>query len=674
MSARPELLEQCCTRFAEAIAIALGECGLRLPDVQAMIRKEASLAFHDLAGLRSKEEYQRLRGVTASRISLVHPEDMDLTVALINLSHALSDACERDLPSLHLHFMSLLGQDSSVLDQLPVGPEAVCIALRGICDSSEMPRELRLELPTLAESKLIVCLRLLYPELLQLLKDQGVEPASLLRSGQASKTLSGQLHETHALPGEHSGGYGGPRALDGLPEARTPDQPLGRLQHQLLQRQAKSASPGANVTLNPELLSAIMERVFIWLTERQQTALTPSAEPVNLAELHALLPAASNAALQAINLSFDVLCNSPHICAPVRASLERLRLPVAKAALIETDFLDKPDGPVRELLETVLRLGHAMPVDCPAEHLVCQTIETAVQDILRDFDRDTQIFAQMNNRLTLLESRLLATLSAHCEALLPQFAQESHREQSRSRAARAIRALCAGELPRPVRIFLERLWVRVLAAIHQHGGGEKSGAWLRALRTANQLVESVQPRQDASARATLLASLPGLLQELRAGLDAIGTPEALREKAFQSFASLHSAVIQGKEIALELGDDFLQHAPPRLDALAQTRHACSLRMPPEAEAERCPEWVNQLAVNHWVDLHVPGYDKPLRLWVAANEGQPRMLMGGALDRDFCLIFPQRWLLNTDAHAQPLPVGPYFEHAAEAALRRAPDYH
>ncbi|MDO6386470.1 DUF1631 family protein [Uliginosibacterium sp. 31-12] len=664
------LLEQCRTRFADTLAAALAECGLRLPAVQEVIRREAASAFRELAGLHSKEEYQRLRSVTASRISLVHPEDMDLTVALINLSHALGDACERELPRLHLLFMRLLGQDSSVLDQLPVGPDAVCVALRGVCDSGEIAPELRLELPDLVRPYLSVLLRELYSGLTETLQAAGVEPVSLLRSGQDAGGSGYQpLQERVPLASGDGKGYGGPGS-ESLNIGRTLDGPLGQLQERLLRNRQSGAAASAP-TLDPALLAAIMERVFIWLTERQQAA--ADAAPGSLAELQALLPAASNATLDAINLSFDVLCADARLCPPVRASLARLRLPVAKAALIEGEVLGQADGVVSRFLEALLRLGYALAPDAAAADPLCSAIDAAVLRIQREFERDPAVFAREAALLGEHEAALLARQAEACAAFQPALQQEAQREHSRNRAARAVRALCAGDLPRPVRVFLERLWVRVLAAIHQHGGGEKSPAWLRALRTANQLVESVQPRSDAASRDALLAGLPGLLAELRAGLDAIGTPEALRERAFQSFASLHALAMQGRESGPSLGDDILKATPPRLEAASQQPGLQWVRLAPETDSPP-PEWIAQLAADHWLDLCLPGEAGSLRLRICACEGSPRMYLACTLDATRCLVIPQRWLQQAEARAQALPAGALFEQAAETALRAGAGYH
>ncbi|MEN3110963.1 DUF1631 family protein [Uliginosibacterium paludis] len=668
-----QLLELSRSRFAATLVLALRECGLRLPPLLQAVERAAGSAFDELAELRSKEDYQRKRSVTASRISLVHPEDMDLTVDLINLSHALTDACERELPRLHLLFMRLLDQHNAVQDQLPVGPEAVCIALRGLCDSGELPPDLRQNLPRLAQPHLIEALRLFYADLTRELGDSGVEPASLTRSGQAPAPTRppGGEDVFAGPPGSlgHGGGYSAAGQNEVLESGHTLDGPLGRLQSRLMRRQAAGAGASAAPSLDPALLAAIMERVFIWLTERQQSAST--TESTNLTELRPLLPAPSNAAIDAIGMAFDVLGSDTRLCAPVRASLARLRLPVSKVALMAGGFPASLEHPPRRFLETVLRLGFSLPPQTGEEHPVCQAIETATRRIQQEFELDQAIFSEAGASLEALETRLLAAHAEACAALLPQARHEAQREHSRHHAARAIRALCTGtDLPRPVRVFLEQLWIRVLAVIHQHGGGDKSGAWLRALHTANQLVESVEPR-DINSRDALLSSLPPLLAELRAGLDAIGVPEALRERAFKSFASVHSAIIHGRKPDNSPDNDIMSASPPRVEPINGLPGAFVLRLPPTAEPDRgLPDWVGQLVAGQCLDLEVPEHGwRRLRLsWV---EGHPRVLLGATLDGDFRLILPAHWLGRSGIPAgRPIPMQALFELAAETAEQRA----
>jgi len=668
-SLRSTLLARCRDEFVSALNTAIAETGLRSPTLRETLRNEAQRVFDELAGLRNQEEFKRLRSITASRISLVHPEDMDLTVELINLSHDLSEACERELPRLHLLFMSLLGQDSSVVDQLPVGPEAVCITLRAVCDSGELSGEARVSFPSRLRQPMAICLRSLYEHLTETLQSEGLEPFSLVHHA-AEQTFG---YSSPDRPSTHGQGYNTGATAESVQFLPASAEPLDRLQNTLLRRRTRGGGQATQPTLDPDLFNSIMERVLQWIEERQQAAAAldygvPQTNP-NFAELNSLLPANKNAAIDAISMTLDVLQADKSLCPAVKPSLERLRLPLCKHALMNPELLGNPQEPARELLNAILRLAYSVPFESTEAHPVIHAIEDACRHVQQASSQDKGIFTSSRQMIDACFEARIATCRKRSDAARHHAELEAKREHSRSRAARAIRALCAGDTPAPIRNFLEQLWVRVLAAIHQHAG-EKSEPWLRALSTANQLVESVQPKTDPLARKQLVAKLPALLQQLKAGLDAIGTPEALRERAFEGFVDCHTAVILGRppkpgksevlDVSITARIDDFTHEVPGLHIV---------RMPPESETERnIPDWVIALGIGHWVRLSLPG--EPARLlYTTWTEGSPRMFLVADPDADFTLIFTQRWLsqLAAQGHAAECRLEGNFDRAAEAAI-------
>lgn len=669
------LLAQCRADFGAALVLAAGEVGVRSPALTQALTNHAEQAFDELAGLHSKEEFVRLRGLTASRISLVHPEDMDLTVALINLSHDLADACDRHLPRLHLLFMRLLGQDSSVLDQLPVGPDAVCVALRGMCDQGELVGQARLDLPSRIKGPLTKTLQDFYSRSIDALHAAGIEPQTLTRSDGGDSARSRPLRDD-GMPDGEGMGYGG-AGQESLTEARRPDGPLDRLQGALLRRRGGGGSgygSGGNVQIDPELLAAIIERVVVWLSERQKAAAalpygTGGPAP-SFAELNSLLPASNNAALDAIGLTLDALNGDPDLCEAIKPSLERLRLPLSKLALLDANVLAETGHPARQFIDTLLRLSMTLTPEATAEDPLCKIIETTTHRVQQEFDREPGVFELARTDLLAFDSTRRDALVQRCLALVAACEREAQREHSRSRAARAVRALCADDVPGPVRAFLEQLWVRVLAAIHQHVG-EKSEPWMRALATANQLVESVQPRPDAVARQQLLASLPGLLTQLRAGLEAIGTPETLRERAFHSFVECHKAVVAGVTPHFQNYDRLEVGMAVRIEAAPDVPGLSLVRLAPEPEGDqRTPEWLTDLKPGQWLQLNLPG-EPQRRLCIGWFGGSPRLLAAIDPAGDYAILFPQRWLLRclADKQAYPVTIDGVFERAAENAIAR-----
>jgi len=595
---------------------------------------------------------------------------MDLTVELINLAHSLGDSCEGRLPRLHLLFMTLLNQDSSVVDQLPVGPDAACTALRELCDADDMPSGLRLELPDRIEEVLAKELDTLYLDLTEALTKAGVPPKSLLRSAQEGGSGTG-------------GGLGAARNMaESAPlDSGMVGTPLSKLQNSVLhKRGAQSEGSGGGVIVSdPTLLKAILDQVTHWLTERQSEAArqpygSESAQ-VNLGELSGLLPPSSNATLEALNLSFDALLLDKELPNAVKPSIGRLRLPVSKAALLDAKFLATDDHPARRLLDVVLRLAKSLEGDEAPQHPVCLAIEEAACRVQRNFVEDIAVFGDAALPLLAMEQSRNADATARAANLLPLAEREARREQARSRAARAIRALCAAEPPEPVRIFLERLWVRVLAHVHQVHG-EKSQEWVRTLATGNQLIDSVQPKTDAEARRNLITLLPDLLSQLRAGLNSIATPEILRERAFHSFVALHSAALHGKVADLAMRQDVLPPAmPPRVDTVPELPGLSVVRLSPDSEPDNeLPEWIAQLKLGDWLQLSLPDAG-PKRLRIAWIGGMPRMLLLNHPDKDISVLLPLRWLISRAAEraAAPLPMDALFERAAERAMQQVQGY-
>lgn len=663
---REAMLAYARQRFVATLVETVSTCGIRLPGLAACLGSAAERAFDELAGLHSREEFVKLRSLTASRISLVHPEEMDLTVAMINLAHSLGDACETELPRLHLLFMSLLDQNSSVLDQLPVGPDAVCAALRALCDHDDLPISQRLAIPEQVERPLATALRPLYAELSDAFVRAGLTPKSLLRS---ANEPSGAMR-----PAAH--GLGG--ASSQVDEGDAAGGPLGQLQHSVLRKRSFAGEASGGMT-DPGLLQAILDQVTQWLTERQlEAARQPygvASAQVNLGELSGLLPASRNAALEALNLSFDALLLDKTLCVAVKPSLGRLRLPVCKVALLDSELLVNADHPARRLLDVALRLTATLPRDAGPTHPVCAAIERAACQVQRDFAADPAVFAQAAEPLEALEAARVAEAAVRAAALNVLAEREARREQARSRAARAVRALCAGAPPAPVQVFLERLWVRVLAAIHQTAG-EKSADWLSALATANHLIESVQTKHDADARQKLTTELPALLAALRAGMESIDTPPILAERAFQSFVALHSAALRGKAPDLSAYQDVLPPPmPPRVETTPDLPGLHLVRLSPDTEAERSlPEWIAPLKPGDWLQLALPEQPaQALRVgWVG---GAPRLVLLTRPDDDFCVLAPLRWLVQraADQAAMPLPMTALFDRAAQAAIRAAQGY-
>ena len=101
-----------------------------------------------------------------------------------------------------------------------------------------------------------------------------------------------------------------------------------------------------------------------------------------------------------------------------------------------------------------------------------------------------------------------------------------------------------GPLPPPFLIeFLLSDWRRFLVFVHFDHGAD-SAQWQSAERTTRTLLLSLLPLENAEAKVTLLQTLPGLLNELRAGMARAGTPDAARDQLLDELRAAHVAVIE----------------------------------------------------------------------------------------------------------------------------------
>ena len=121
--------------------------------------------FDQLAGLKDRKTFESQRSLTASRISLVHEDDLEFSIRLSDLAQQMRESCELQLGQLHLRFMTLLNQQEAAPEQLPVGPETIGCALRGLASEAGLNGDERIRMLQDMRSDLVRRARVLYEKL-----------------------------------------------------------------------------------------------------------------------------------------------------------------------------------------------------------------------------------------------------------------------------------------------------------------------------------------------------------------------------------------------------------------------------------------------------------------------------------------------------------------------------
>lgn len=629
------------TEFAQSMAFTQ-------PEALEGMRNAALESFEELCGLRDRQGFEAARGLTASRISLVHEEDLEFSIRLSELARRLRERCEGELTKLHLRFMTLLQQTDAIQEQLPVGPETVCCGLRGLSDGAGLSPDERLNMLDKVEVALGNRMAVLYGKLNRALEAEGIAPRAAARPEPSPPARSGTINDFASAP------------VTG---------PLAQLHRAVMSRESSTGQQSAG--LDPALTAAIMERVMGWLTEQQHAANPDNAAPGRLAgtELGPLLAPQARASVEAIERVFGIILDHPRLPAAAKAAMSRLQIPLLKLALVDPQLILDPNHPARRLLDAMAVSTTGLPIDTPANHPVCRTLDECAARIQSRFERDARLFG---DELHVIESLLVRRQALAQSRITPftQVAAKLEREEVSARfVSRAIRALVGSDTPPPVRSFLETHWLKVLiVTLGSHG--DKSPEWRNQLMVADRLIWSVQPKANADERAQLVKLLPELMRRIHAGLALIGIDEATAQKLLNPCMGLHAAALHGRPP----GEPDAPYAAPRnettLDALPEVSGLRVLRQPGFIARETAaPEIVENLNNGDWIDVALPD-GRRVRGTIGWIGPSRQIYLVVDPDRAGTLAITQRVLAQqwTSGHARKLTEPPLFEKAAEDALK------
>lgn len=519
-----QLLADCRERFLETIRRAAGEV-IRHQGWLDELAEAAGQCFDELSGQRERPGIEQMQGLTASHISLIHDDDMDYSVELLNLDQRLRDRCERELAALHMRMrMLLLGTDMVLQKESPVGSESVCRALRALKDAERLSAQEATMFIRQLEEPLQRHLCVFYRELEHYLAEAGID--SRYRVATPSRSSLGPGNEL----------------AEAVPSGRNlPLHPVDALRLSVLAR--REMMPGAG-NLDPTLAAALLERVEAWLGERQNFG---SGVPASLgaSELGALLAPAKAAAVEVVETVFTHIAASPSLPTTIRMILARLRVPMLRLALRSDTLLAEERHPALRLVDLIANLGRTLPHDCAPELPVCRGLLLLLRPLVKAHRVEDQDFQMaLTGAEALLASRRKGAL-ARAAAFADEAERLERREVALHQASRTIYLLVGHRADPVAREFIEGYWVHVLAkAAYRYGTG--SPQWTARVQTAHRLLVSAMPDPDEVARQQLMAQLPALMRALEDGLAWIGlAPERIRE-GLAPCLELHAALIAGR--------------------------------------------------------------------------------------------------------------------------------
>lgn len=438
-------------------------------------------------------------------LSLLDPLEHEMTAALDQLVARSAARGGPLLVELSYRLAVLLGVPPLESEAMPLGPQAMAKAFRDSSAALGLPAEHHLLLLQAVEGKLIEGLTPLHEMINNHLAAAGILPRlrpfplpRTPRQPRRARTPPAAAAQPTAEPARSAADLRewlarkhGPQPVSGHARFASPDQlqiALAALQHP----RGRNPDPG---------LLRHAQRLREALVDQLNAGQPMDAVPIVPA------PDATDA-LELIVRLFDTLHQPLPPTSPLHGLLDRVQLPVARAAIANGAFFERREHPARMLLEQLLQAARDWLEDGDGGLLA------PLEQLLDRLEREppsrelhTQLRAELERQVVQLQRRAEAAERRHVESIQGR----ERLEQARQRATGLLAGLLAKAPPRAaLRALLEHAWSDVLAlTLLRHG--EQSETFARRLVITDQLLGRLPP-----------GNLDTLQGEVEAGLQQIG--------------------------------------------------------------------------------------------------------------------------------------------------------
>ena len=575
------VLRDCRELFQRRLAEVAQQAGVTSPAVLAAFTREIGEVHDELASSAQQDGFEQTAGLTASRISLVGNDDLELEIRIGDIANRLKGNDHIDHWRAQLRYKTLLNRPKMTMGNNPVGLEPISLGLWVLCKESGNTLNKNLALLSRMEEQLQLQLPDVYTELNALLERHGIEPAEV------------QLvqRERSALP--TAGGPGNPPASGGAT-----NNALASLQQSMQQQfgdggvasgeplAGDAAGRGGNFTLNAAtllMLNQLMERLRV-LELQQETGLADfsldapdgaeldsfaSSDPAKSAPLRALkskdldvpLGKPATIALDTLSLIFESLFAAPDLPYAVKLILSRLQIPLLKLAILDASFFSDTRHPARQLFNRMARAATGLSQDVDRDHPVCvflARIADAVRVTLEAGEGQMPpILAELDAFIEERDRSLQANAQPYAQLVQAHEADE----EARAFAQQWLDKTRAVRLEPAFDTFLATHWLRVMHQAYLEGG-LKGARWKDNDATIQDLLWSIRPKISAEDRNKLLALIPVLLKRINAELDRLSLTREARTPFLDACFELQTAALRQAGSSNQAPEALLTPAAP----------------------------------------------------------------------------------------------------------------
>lgn len=564
-----EVLRNCRALFVRHLGALLQDSHLISGPAIAAVQDGAGAYFDEVVATDKRGSFaDEVDGLTASRITLLAEDDLELGIRLDNLTARLFENSGDSLWKLHLRFVTLLRRPDLPKSDNPVGPKSICRGLDTLFAAAGAGSlDDKLNLLDQFEAYLRQNLPGLYAELNAFLEKAGIDAAQ-----PAIITAPDSPTQAREIPAAPAG-----NALEGLQQllaARLPAMPEG----------AAAFSGGAVASL---LSQSSLEQLMFRLealervgrfgppvipgsapaSEPMMPALfaegTPSAAPkiIRSGELGIPKTATESVAIDTLAMIFEAIFADPELPDALKAIVSSLQIKVLKVAMKDSTLFTDSAHPARLVLDRMAQAALGLPLDVSPRHPVCRRLFELASHLRLEPGSDPGQFAATVGELDALIASRHEQIAAEAARYLPLLEQLDRQDALATRVAQTIRAALHKNPPEAIARFLDGTWRQAMLDIGREAGPD-SPSWQEYAAAIDGLLWSFQPKTAAEDRKQLAQRVPPMLRTLKAGMERVGLPSGeqeafldtcfqLQTQALRAAASADNAGLPPVEAALQ---------------------------------------------------------------------------------------------------------------------------
>ena len=281
--------------------------------------------------------------------------------------------------------------------------------------------------------------------------------------------------------------------------------------------------------------------------------------------------------IELVTRLFESLLADSALPGAFRAPIARMQVAALRLCLAESAALESFDHPVWRLLDRIgeTSLGQSR-VEDPRLSAFLSYAAAVAEEMAGSSAPDGALFRRGLNRIEVFLAEQLRAQVRSAQPDIDALRVAERREVLQQHLSQRITDQMVAVRTSPtIRRFVTGAWARVIAGeMLRHG--EQSEQTMSALRTVDDLLWSLKIPDHPQSRQRLITLLPGLLQRVRVGMEAIALPAVERQAVLNDLMTIHTEALRPgaggraggagaltpEEIVQRMRDEVVADSPP----------------------------------------------------------------------------------------------------------------